>query len=422
MGAEATMIDFTGLLLPLLVVASLVSGVAVTDPRSLYIDTITVPESMEQRGYTPLVFIRMMNDEVLAIEATAKTRTDAQKLRTEEDKGVVAVSLDMLKLTALVRAVQESSDLIEFTVNGEVVEIDKDYLLRLRFDRYGQNVTRVEEARPQSDVKELARIAAERIMKITDPQIYCAAIMQTEAGALKPEDGSFAFPKTEACIDETLPLAQADDRLWLLNLHGVVAFVAGKADEAAKHFRAAIRVNPDFSPALLNLGILYAHADRPKKAVEYFAQVFRHELPTDSPQTYAATYTEWADALVDLHRPAEAEAMFRKATETDPKYAEAYFRWAKHTTDPKRAAELTAIGEQVAKKYGGIYTDNLVGKLRMAASEVRRPGGELERPDDLEGNLGDVGLLAEPVPDRTIWDRLRNTWARLRSQRAAGSL
>jgi len=415
------MIDFTGLLLPLLIVASLISGVAVTDPRSLYIDTITVPESMEQRGYTPLVFIRMINDEVLAIEATAKTRTDAQKLRTEEDKGVVAVSLDMLKMTALVRAVQESSDLIEFTVNGEVVEIDKNYLLRLRFDRYGRSVTRIEEARPQDDVRELARIAAERIMKVTDPQIYCASIMQTEAAALKPTDGSFAFPKTEACIDETLALAQEDDRLWLLNLHGVVAFVAGKPGEAAKHFRAAIRLDPDFSPALLNLGILYAHADRPQKAVEYFAQVFRKELPTDSPQTYAATYTEWADALVDLRHPAEAEAMFRKAVETDPKYSEAYFRWARHTTDPKRAAELNAIGEQVAKKYGGVYTENLVGKLRMAAAAERRPGGELEHPDDLEGNLGDVGLLAEPVPDKTFWDRLRNTWHRLRAERAVES-
>jgi hypothetical protein len=163
------MIDFTGLLLPLVIVASLISGVAVTDPRSLYIDTITVPDSMEKRGYTPLVFIRMMNDEVLAIEATAKTRTDAQKLRTEEDKGVISVSLDMLKMTALVRAVQESSDLIEFTVNGEVVEIDKNYLLRLRFDRYGRSVTRIEEVRPQDDIKGLARVAAERIMKVTDP-------------------------------------------------------------------------------------------------------------------------------------------------------------------------------------------------------------------------------------------------------------
>lgn len=412
------MIDFTGLLLPLLVVASLISGVAVTDPRSLYIDTITVPNSMENHGYTPLVFIRMINDEALAIEAMAKTRTDAQKLRTEEEKGVIAVSLDMLKMTALVRAVQQSSDLIEFAVNGEVVEIDKNYLLRLRFDRYGRSVARIEEVKPQDDVKGLARVAAERIMKITDPQILCAAIMQTEAGALAAADGKFAFPKTQACIDETLPTAQSDDQLWLLNLRGVVAFVAGAPDEAARHFRHAIRLNPDFSPALLNLGILYAHADRPEKAIGYFAQVFLHEIPSDSPQTFAATYTEWADALFALHRPAEADAMFRKAVETDPKYAEAYLRWARHTADPKRAAELTAMGEQVAKRYGGVYTENLVGKLRMA-SEQRRSGGALRHPDDLEGNLGDIGLLAEPVPDPTLWGRIRNTWRRLSGQEQA---
>jgi tetratricopeptide (TPR) repeat protein len=415
------MIDFTGLLLPLLLVASLVSGVAVTDPRSLYIDTITVPESMEHRGYTPLVFIRMINDEVLAIEATAKTRTDAQKLRTEDEKGVVAVSLDMLKMTALVRAVQESTSLIEFTVNGEIVEIDKNYLLRLRFDRYGRGVTRIEESRPRDDVKALARIAAERIMKVTDPQIFCASVMQTEAEANAPIEGKFYFPRTIACIEETLPIAQNDDRLWLLNLRGVVAFVGQRPDDAAMHFRSAIRLNPDFSPALLNLGILDAHAGRPEKAIGYFEQVFRHEIPSDSPQTFAAAYTEWADALVDVGRPAEAEAMFRKATETDPKYAEAYFRWAKHTTDPKRAAALTARGEAIAKEYGGVYTENLVGKLRMAASEMHRPGGELEHPDDLEGTLGDVGLLAEPVPDRTLWDRLRNTWRRLQSNGGAAA-
>jgi tetratricopeptide (TPR) repeat protein len=415
------MIDFTGFLLPLVVVASLISGVAVTDPRSLYIDTITVPDSMEKRGYTPLVFIRMMNDEVLAIEATAKTRTDAQKLRTEEDKGVISVALDMLKMTALVRAVQESSDLIEFTVNGEVVEIDKNYLLRLRFDRYGRSVTRVEEVRPQDDVKGLARIAAERIMKVTDPQIFCAAVMQTEAAALISVEGKFAFPKTEACIEETFAMAQNDDRRWLLNLHGVIAFVGGSPEEAAKHFRHAIRLDPDFSPALLNLGILYARAGRPEKAIGYFAQVFRHEIPSDSPQTFAATYTEWADALVALHRPAEAEATFRKATETDPKYAEAYLRWAKQTADPKRAAELTALGEQIAKKYGGVYTENLVGKLRMASSEERRPGGEMQHPDDLEGDLGDIGLLAEPTMETTFWARVRNTWRQLRSDDRAGT-
>jgi tetratricopeptide (TPR) repeat protein len=413
------MIDFTGLLLPLLVLASLVSGVAVTDLQSLYIDTITVPDSMARRGYTPLVFIRMMNDELLGIEATAKTRTDAQKLRTEDEKGVVAVTLDMLKMTALVRAVQGSSNLIEFTVNGEIVEVDKDYLLRLRIDRYGHKVTRIEVTKPQDNVHDLAASGAERIMKITDPQVVCAAVMQTESRAVDPIDGKFHFPRTDECINETLPTAQDDDRLWLLNLQGVVAFVEGRQNDAAKHFRAAIRGNPDFSPALLNLGILQARSGKPEKAIGYFKAIFRRDVPMDSPQTFAAAYTEWADALVDIGDRAEAEKMFERATKADPKYAEAYFRWAKHTADPQEAARFMALGEAIAQKYGGVYTENLVGKLRAAAARSEEPGPG-RQADDLEGSFGDVGLLAEPGRDQSLWDYLRKTWRRLHGTLPAG--
>jgi tetratricopeptide (TPR) repeat protein len=406
------MISFTGLLLPIFVVAGLVSGVAVTNLQSLYIDTITVPDSMQQRGYSPIVFIRMMNDEMLDIESTAKTRTDSQKLRTEDQKGVVEVAVGMMKMTALVRAVQESTSLIEFTVNGEIVERGKDYLLRLRIERYGHNVTLIEARAPQADLRSLAHLGAERIMKITDPQIFCAAIMQAEAKTLVPIDGKFYFTETNECIKEALPTAQDDDRLWLLNLQGVVAFVGERPKDAAMHFRAAIRRDPEFSPALLNLGILYAHSGRPKRAIGYFQQVFSHQLPDHSPQTFAATYTEWADALMDTGQSAEADAMFRKATEADPKYADAYFRWARHTADAKRAAELRALGEAAAKKYGDLYTDNLIGKLRESAAKSRvLTAGE--QANDVEGDLGDVGLLAEPARDKTIWDYFHHVWRSL---------
>jgi tetratricopeptide (TPR) repeat protein len=408
------MIDFTGILLPLLVIVSLVGGVAATDFRSLFIETISVPGSMKQRGYTPVVFIRMMNDKLLGIEATAKTRTEAQRLRTEDEKGVVAATVDMFSMTPLVRAVQMSSNLIEFKVNGEIVESGNDYLLRLRIDRYGQKVARIEVTKPQNDVHALADLGAERIMRITDPQVFCASIMQTEAAQVLSADGKFVFPKTDECIVDTLPMAQDDDRLWLLNLQGVVAFVEGRQLDAGKHFRSAIRFDPEFSPALLNLGILYAHEGQPHKAVGYFERVFRQRLPSDSPQIFAATYTEWADALVDLGRPEEADAMFRRATEADPQYAEAYFRWARHTKDPAMAARLQAFGEAVAREqHGALYTDNLVGRLRTAAAQARKPGAG-GPTDDLEGTLGDVGLLAEPGDrDRNLWDYIKNTWRRM---------
>lgn len=408
------MIDFTGILLPLLVVASLFSGVAATDFRSLFIETISVPESMKNRGYTPIVFIRMMNDKLLAIEATAKTRTEAQRLRTEDEKGIVAATVDMLSLTPLVRAVQVSSNLIEFRVNGEIVEAGSDYLLRLRLDRYGKKVAKIEVTKPQNEVHALADLGAERIMQFTDPQVFCAAIMQSEATRLVPTNGKFLFTKTDQCITETLPTAQDDDRLWLLNLQGVVAFVEGRQLDAGKHFRSVIRLNPDFSPALLNLGILYAHAGRPQKAVGYFEQVLHKQLPSDSPQIFAATYTEWADALVDLGQPMEAEAMFRRAAEADPHYAEAYYRWARHTRDSAMAAKLQALGDAVAQEqHGALYTENLVGRLRTAAAQARTPGAP-GQVDDLEGTLGDIGLLAEPGDrDKNLWDYIKNTWRRM---------
>jgi tetratricopeptide (TPR) repeat protein len=408
------MIGFTSILLPLVVIASLVSGVAATDFRSLFLDTISVPGSMKQRGYTPVVFIRMMNDRLLAIEATAKTRTEAQRLRTEDEKGIIAATVDMLSMTHLVRAVQMSSNLIEFKVNGEIVESGDDYLLRLRIDRYGQKVARIEATKPQNDVHALADLGAERIMQITDPQVFCAAIMQREAAELTPTSGRFLFAKTDACITETLPTAQDDDRLWLLNLQGVVAFVEGRELDAGKHFRSAIRLEPDFSPALLNLGILYAHAGRPQKAIGYFEQVFRHQLPSDSPQTFAAAYTEWADALANLGQPAAAEAMFRRAVEADPQYAEAYYRWARHTPDPMAATKLRALGDALARQqHGALYTENLVGRLRSVAAQSQKPVAP-GQPDDIEGTLGDVGLLAEPgTRDRNLWDYIRNRWRRM---------
>jgi tetratricopeptide (TPR) repeat protein len=405
-------IDFTGLLLPLFVVASLVSGVAITDLQSLYIDAITVPESMQQRGYTPLVFIRMMNDDLLEIEATAKTRTDAQKLRTETDKGVVAVALDMLNMTALVRAMQESGKLIEFTVNGEIVENDKDYILRLRIARYGHNTTPIMVTKPAGSIHELAAAGAERIMKITDPQVFCAAVMQDEARTQDPAKSALRFPKTQDCIAETLPTAQDDDHLWLLNLQGVVAFVEGRQEEAAKRFRAALRRQPDFPPALLNLGILQARNGRWAKAIGYFQKVVEQELPADSPQVYAAAYTEWGDALAKLGQYDDAARTFDIATKADPKYAEAYFRWAAHTSDPQEAARLTALGKAIEQRYGGLYTDNMIGKLRQAAAGSADQGATSS--PNFDGGLGDTGLLAEPAhKGGTLFDRILSVWRNL---------
>jgi tetratricopeptide (TPR) repeat protein len=205
--------------------------------------------------------------------------------------------------------------------------------------------------------------------------------------------------------------AQQDDRLWLLNLEGVVAFIAGDQEAAQRHFREAVREDADFSPALLNLGIVEAHNQRYARAIRYYQRVFDHRLPTDSPQTYAATYTEWGDALAHLGQQADADRAFRMATEADPRYAEAYLRWANHTADRQQAKKLEALAKQVGERYGEVYTDNLVGKLRMAAEDAKDRGAPASAGD--QGTLGDIGLLTEPVTHGNIFERLWSRWRNL---------
>jgi len=57
--------------------------------------------------------------------------------------------------------VQVSSNLIEFKVNGEIVEAGDDYRLNLRLDRYGKKVARIEVTKPQNDVHALADLGAD---------------------------------------------------------------------------------------------------------------------------------------------------------------------------------------------------------------------------------------------------------------------
>jgi tetratricopeptide (TPR) repeat protein len=395
---------FEMLFMPMILAAGIMGAMAVSDLQSLYIEAITVPAKMQQAGYSPEVFTRLMSDRFLSIEAKARTRTETRKLATQQEQTVLSVAADLVHATSLVRALQASGNMIEFTMVGDVVDVGNEYLVRLRLSRYGRPVATVDVMRPQDKIDELAAEAADRILKLTDPQIMCAAIMQDE---LKNQElqGGHALEKTAACVEETLPRAQADDRLWLTNLQGVVAFVQGRPEDAKQRFSAALRIEPDFTPSLLNLGVIHAMQGRYDQAIRFYKQVFLHPLPSDSPQSYSATYMEWGTTLMALGRTAEGEEKLRAAIRADPKFASAYFRLAKFTKDRELRRTLTSLGDAFERDGSTVYTENLVGvvqKMGAVAAHLETPKAPVAAPPEPEEN----DLLSRT--GRNWWDRLRD--------------
>jgi len=116
---------------------------------------------------------------------------------------------------------------------------------------------------------------------------------------------------------ETLLAGNSDSWLAHNNL-GLALSGQGKPLEAIEHYRAAVRIKPNFALAHRNLGAIHADAGRHAEAIAEFSTALESER--DDPQSLNGLGL----ALVNTGRPVEAVAKLRRAIELDPGYAEAH--------------------------------------------------------------------------------------------------
>ena len=356
------MLEATGLsslFTPLLLAAGVLLGIAVADTQEVYIRELSVPPSFTRAGFTPTVVDNRIHDNLLALERTARTRPETRRLATEADKTPLELIAEYLNITLIARALQDASSLIEYSINGMIVQDGTNHVMRLAVRHRGGSRVNVVITRPQAQIEELLQDAAAAILQVIDPHILCTVRLR-EGLSQTPRNVAAA----QQCITASMPLASRADLLWLYNLQGVVAFMGNDHEGATHAFRAALRINPDFSPALLNLGILLSQNGRHEEAIRSYALVFRREGRGESPQTYAATYAEWGNSLMALRRQPEALQRYADAVRADPRYALAYFFWADALPPGPEAERLRARGRLVQQRNDQLYTENLVGVIR----------------------------------------------------------
>jgi tetratricopeptide (TPR) repeat protein len=349
----------SGLFAPLLIAGGVLLGIAVADTQEVYFRELLVPPTFTQRGYSQAVALQRIHDNLLALERRARTRPETQRLETESEAGPLGLIAQYLNITLIARALQDSSRLIEYTINGSIVQNGDQHTMHIRIaHRDGQRLELVLN-QPTADIEGLLQDAAVAILSIIDPHILCTIRLRDGLGTTPPN-----LAPARDCVANTMPTASRDDRVWLFNLAGVIAFLEHDHAGSVAAFRTALHLDPDFSPALLNLGILLAENGRHEEAIHAFRTVFRRVTRGESPQTYAATYTEWGNSLMALGRPEEARERYADAVRADPRYALAYFFWANSLPPGPQAEALRRRGEAAQRANDQLYTENLVGVIR----------------------------------------------------------
>ncbi len=113
----------------------------------------------------------------------------------------------------------------------------------------------------------------------------------------------------------------------------------GNAERAEASFREAIRLQPDYAQAHMNLAILLSRRMQTEEADYEFACAVR--VRTD----YALGHFNYGLMLANLRRVDEARSQFEAALGADPKYAEAHEELGK-------LAEQSGLADDAMREYG----------------------------------------------------------------------
>ena len=130
------------LLTPFLLATSLFVGVGILDRKTVVLQDIPVPQSVRNAGYPPAVVSSRISDGMAAIEREARTRPEARRLALQADNGPVDLIGDYFHVTPIVRAMQDVTGMLDWSVSGEIVERGDLLELRARMRRK-TGVTRI---------------------------------------------------------------------------------------------------------------------------------------------------------------------------------------------------------------------------------------------------------------------------------------
>jgi tetratricopeptide (TPR) repeat protein len=362
------MLFFTNIFNTMVITLGLLIGEVAFDSRTVSLQSVSVPGSVASQGYSADVAQQRITSAALAVVRDARTYSVAQHVQSANSQGPVELIATYLGMKPLLEATQQAVGGLEYRVAADIVTERSQLVLRMRATRFDGRVTTARVSSPPDQIEQLLADGGFMLLRLVDPQVACSAVLRRSASL-----GSADWAGTARCIEESLDAAGREDKMWLYNLLGVARVLGGDGAGALSAFRSALEIEPDFSPALLNLGILLATSNRHEDALRAYRTVFRRRSTADSPQTYAATRTMMAMSLERLGREAEALVQLRRAIRAAPHYTLPQLLLLARV--PEGSAEAEELRRMIAQAGGRnaehprmqIYTDNLLGMMSLGA-------------------------------------------------------
>jgi tetratricopeptide (TPR) repeat protein len=307
--------------------------VQATFEDTIVIDPILVPKVLEDHGYSGTAISRKLMDWVRRIDAesaTSKTKKDFGTDSRFAEASSIRLPSSSVSVQTVVTLLRNSFGAQGNRITGEIT-IDPSaeaknattFVLTLHLVKSGN---RSSKARPPGTLDEILELSARDIVEEFDAAVLGDYLLQKNLADPMYDKNKVA--EVDELLDRLLGKADRETMPWLLNLRGLRLHEQGKDVEAQSFFERAVRLDPRFAPAYVNMaralgdGLLPGGRDY-DGAIELYSKATRYK------PMYAAPYYNWGTVLRDKDKKDYDRIIekFRKAIEVDPKMVIAYRSW-----------------------------------------------------------------------------------------------
>lgn len=306
-GLTAIVLNLAGALLFVVIVMILVE---VLGEHTVAVESITVPISLQEDGYTQDVAARRLRDALAKYEVNAQNKhidlrygADAlgpklavPTIRLDEDLPsfvVPTIGLSIESIATYIRSFFRNGR--RRNISGEITVVQKKLSLRLR--KNGVEFYTSDATLQPTDVDDLFDVAAQKVFEVTEPYLV--------AETLANVDPTKSIKLAQQVINDS-PVR--DPKVaWSHYLIGTILYNKWRMKEAINEFTQAINSNYSFAAAHNNLGIALQQDGQLEQAINEFRKVI--ELDGE----LAPARINLASVLRLLGKNEEAETQFQIA-------------------------------------------------------------------------------------------------------------
>jgi len=328
---------------------------------STRIEPIQVPNSFQEAGLSSKVSAQWLLDEMSKIQSQALTRKESKRVWPKWKELDMELPGSGFSIKTIGDVIRETFGIKQDTINGEIIETQSGYIIRIR--QSGQKQQYAQTTIAKDNFESVFEAVALLSLQQLDPFTYASYLHANNQ-----------LTAAVAVLKDIIERGNKDILVWAYNLMGVVQNELGNTQLAIDALESTINIDPDFSLAYYNYANVHFKNKEYAIGLKKLGMAKALDPSIEDKLWESKLHLECGKDFDKNKEIEQAQFHYIEATKLNPNLTEAWLKWA-NTLKKIEPVNL----EEIKSKYLHVIELELANsdELLLAKAEAYYNLGEI---------------------------------------------